>query len=307
MARLTHWHIVGAGSIGCLFGFYLRKAGHQVTFIQKQASLSSHISVNCKLGDHNYRSATINTTHANAINTPITHLLICVKAYHTEEAIRPLKPLLAKNACVILLQNGMGNDELLQHLLPHCDLYIGSTTEASLSLGRFSIEHTGHGNTLLGKPYKSPNTSSPHLQQELINSLSCALPIQWHNDINTVLWQKLVVSCCINPLTTLYQCNNGALTKNTEAQSFIQLLINECIAVASTQNMAHALENIKQLVDEVIDKTALNTSSMRQDFLKNQGTEIDYINGYIQQLGIANNIATPTHDIIIKKIKHLIS
>ena len=57
-------------------------------------------------------------------------------------------------------------------------------------------------------------------------------------------------------------------------------------------------------VENVVRATAANWSSMHQDVKNRRGsTEIDYMNGYLAELGRAYGIPTPAHDLMTNLVK----
>jgi len=108
----------------------------------------------------------------------------------------------------------------------------------------------------------------------------------------------------INPITALYDINNGSVN-NTKFTKQIERLLTEIIAIASTQGVILVKEKLRESVQQVAQATAKNSSSMRCDVLAKRPTEIDYINGYIHRLGLRHAIATPENTMMWQAIKKL--
>jgi 2-dehydropantoate 2-reductase len=308
MAQLTHWHILGAGSMGCLWAYYLGKAGRKITLIaknpeqQEQLLDAKPLKLMKNHQEFQLRNLEISTLadlekrHQANDQPVINNLLVCLKSHQTRNALAQIKPYLNPQATVVLMQNGMGNQELLLQLLPDCAAYAGISTEAAYSSAPLSVEHTGIGSTRIGALGK-------HHDHAILNKIDCELRTALNLNIESALWQKLVINCCINPLTVMYGCKNGELAENSEAQEQIMAIIAECKQVADAVGKQVYLENIEQKIADVVEKTAMNTSSMLQDILHKRATEIDYINGYISQLGQQHQIATPVNNRLIEQIK----
>lgn len=298
MAQITHWHILGAGSMGCLWAYYLSKAKHSVTLIARneQHRQQLHTALPLTL----IKSSSSTTCNLTIVTPekckPIDHLLICLKAYQTANGIDLIRPLVSNAATIVLLQNGMGNQQLLLDSFPTQAIYAAITTEAAYRQETLLIEHTGTGITQLGN-------LSQQKDDQLLRKISCALTTVLNKDIEAALWQKLVINCCINPLTAIYRCKNGQLADIPQAQQSIKKIIAECKLVATAMGKQHYLDNIEQQVADVILSTAKNTSSMLQDTLNQQPTEIAYMNGYIVTIGAKNHIHTPENNSILRAIK----
>lgn len=284
----AHWHILGAGSIGLLWAAHLVKAGHQVTLLtQHQPPYPQKIQCD-------QQSYTINI-QANNAASPIEHLLITTKTWQTLDAVNAIRRAIQPQTSIVLLQNGMANHQWLLEQFPSNPVYAAITTEGALRQQAWQVKHTGFGVTTLGA-MNAHCAQRPHF-------LDCDLNLQHSDNIQTALWQKLVMNCCINPLTALHDCLNGELLNNPQALEQIAQIRLECCRVATQLGFAEALQNIEPMLIEVMQKTAQNSSSMREDFRQGKPTEIDAINGYIVQQGQKLGIATPVNQLLVQTIK----
>lgn len=289
----AHWHILGAGSIGLLWAFYLAKAGCAVTLISRHEQQRSKEFIKLTLNGQT-RSLQVDVVPTQAVNE-ISHLLIATKTWQTEHAVNSIREKLLPQANVLLMQNGMGNQQWLADNLPHCTVYAASCSEGALRTDRYAVTHTGLGHTEIGGINNQDAT--------IVQALNCELSLSYQPNIESALWQKLVVNCCINPLTVIYDCVNGGLLEIPAAMQQIQQIIVECQQVAAACGMAHALVDAPERVLNVLQRTANNSSSMRQDVLLNRPSEIDAINGYIVLQGKAHGIATPLNLSLLTTIK----
>ncbi len=62
-------------------------------------------------------------------------------------------------------------------------------------------------------------------------------------------------------------------------------------------------ENLLLYVNQIIQNTAANTSSMRQDVLAQRHTEIDYITGYLLRRARAHGLSLPENSRLFDYIK----
>ncbi len=104
----------GAGAIGGTVGAYLVRAGHDITFVDVEAS---HVAAINATGLRISGPIEEFTVMANAL-TPegVTgvweHIFLCVKAHHTAGAAAALAPHLADDGYVLSLQNGLNEIEI---------------------------------------------------------------------------------------------------------------------------------------------------------------------------------------------------
>ncbi|MBP1709017.1 MAG: 2-dehydropantoate 2-reductase, partial [Deltaproteobacteria bacterium] len=145
--------IVGAGAMGCLFGFLLRKAGKEVWLLEKHSALVNHIKnygiqVEGISGEH--RFFPLITSEAEEIKEAEL-ILIFVKAFDTFQAILKAKPLVGPDSIVLTLQNGIGNVEEIVRVVGYKQTMAGTTAQGATVLGLGYIRHAGTGETVIGE------------------------------------------------------------------------------------------------------------------------------------------------------------
>ncbi|NRB37522.1 MAG: 2-dehydropantoate 2-reductase [Pseudomonadales bacterium] len=297
MKQTATIHILGAGSIGLLWAAYLSLAGRQVTLITRDIHKSGHRqTVFLEKGSSKKQVDVALNTADKASHIDL--LLVCTKAFDAFDAIASCAHRFNQETAIVLLQNGMGFQQTLIDKYPSQTLYVGISTEGALKTGAFALKHTGQGATFLGLIHGSKNN-----HKKICERLSCALSLQYQDQITAFQWQKLIINCVINPLTVYFDCQNGALADNPAAQLMKQALIDECRPLIHAQGLDSALHNIGEVIDDVIKKTANNSSSMREDVQQQKNTEIAFLNDYIVNLANTLGIACPTHQFLANYIQ----
>jgi 2-dehydropantoate 2-reductase len=171
----------------------------------------------------------------------------------------------------------------------------GITTHAAMRDGTV-IKHVAYGITHIG-----PGNRKSALYSNIADTLHHALPdVAWHDNIRAACWRKLAVNCIINPLTVEYDCQNGALRAHAEQ---IEILSEEISWVMEREGQSIPSENLKEIVFDVIESTAANTSSMLQDVRAQRLTEIDYITGFLLRRARAHGLALPENTRLFELIK----
>jgi len=100
------------------------------------------------------------------------------------------------------------------------------------------------------------------------------------DDMRERLWEKLAVNAGINPVTALARVPNGALLGG-ESHSLAVGATRETARVAREQGIDLSDERALAALEDVVEKTAANESSMLQDVQAKRRTEIDAISGYV--------------------------
>jgi len=113
--RILVW---GAGAIGGSVGAWLRRAGHDVTFVDVVAEHVAAIRANGLqiTGPVEQFSVTAPAYTPDDVSGIWQHIFLAVKAQHTEAATRALTPHLAQDGYVLSLQNGL-NELIIQRII----------------------------------------------------------------------------------------------------------------------------------------------------------------------------------------------
>ena len=248
-----------------------------------------------------YQYQALTSTLSGLENNSIEQLIICTKAHNTIDAFISIQPKISPTGSITLLQNGLGNHEKIAQLLDQIPeflgrLFLASTTEAAKKTSANSLQHTGIGEIHFGL-YKSytPDPNEPTLDHPFHHLKNTA----YTQDIERILWRKLMVNCAINPLTVKFNCLNGDLLNIEEAISLIRGICKEAALVAEKlgkfngESSEEISESAFKNVLAVLHNTHANSSSMREDVLKGRETEIAYINGYLVKLARQHSLDAP--------------
>lgn len=258
---------------------------------------------------------------------PIYNLIVTVKAPQTVRALQAVAHRLGRSSTILFLQNGMGViDEVNETLFPdekHRPTYIvGVVSHGLYSTKIFSVVHAGEGTMALGVMPRMPMIEPKKLAQ-LAPSARYLLRTMTRTPVfvavgfpPTDLFQqqldKIAVNCIINPLTALFDCNNGVLLSNFHFTRVIRLLLAEISLVLKNLpelknvpnvNMRYDTQRLERLVFSVVNTTAANKSSMLQDLKAGKQTEIDYINGYIVKRGEKMGVYCVMNYMLVHMIK----
>ncbi len=303
------WHILGAGAIGCLWATKLARQSNHCVLLKRADSnqaIAPYQQLNISFTDldHHQRDYQIESQPIHP-GLSISHLLVCTKSYQTEAAIKSIRSSLTADATIVLLQNGMGQQQIVSDLLASQTLLIATTTEGALltakSAAALQLTHSGAGVSYFGK-FQPQDIISPEVQQSL-----SAIDMCLQTDISSLILNKLAINCVINPLSALYNCTNGQLYKSAELLVKVEQLSAEVDRVMTALAVAPAnhLNRTLQQVLVVAKATENNFSSMQQDIKHRRKTEISFINGYLQRRANQLNIHLPYNQRILQKIQCL--
>lgn len=222
--------------------------------------------------------------------------LVVVKSHQTAWAAEMASQLSCRLA--ITLQNGLGNREILAGRLGAERAGQAVTALGATLLGPGRVRHAGLGLTTFGA------APQPDLARALAGLFNQAgLPADLSDDLDALVWGKLVVNAGINALTALLRVQNGSLEHAPAILPLLQQVVAEAAAVAAARGVQLPYADPLAHVRAVARATAANHSSMLQDVLRGAPTEIDTINGAIAREGQRLGVATPANQILSRLIE----
>jgi 2-dehydropantoate 2-reductase len=232
------------------------------------------------------------------------HLTImAVKAHQTEAAARALPRLMATGGLALTLQNGLGNLEEMARVAGLERLLAGVAFLGVTRRDEGRIIHAGPGPIYIGAP---PGSQVSPSEIAGVADLFCraGLECQAHPDIQTLLWEKLLVNAGINPLTALLRVPNGALPELPGAWGLAVAAAREAQAVARAAGIKVTGDPETRL-RQVCTATANNRSSMLQDVLAGRPTEIEALNAQVVKHGTALGVPTPVNHLLTQLVRAL--
>lgn len=282
--------VLGCGALGQLWLTALRKHGHDVQGWLRVPQ--PYCSVNLIEEDGTIFNESLTANDPDFL-AQSDMLLVTLKAWQVSDAVKALAATLPASSPVLLLHNGMGTIDELKSI--HQPLLMATTTHAARRDGNI-IVHVAGGVTHIG-----PARAQDGDYSYLADTLQDVLPdVAWHNHIRPQLWRKLAVNCVINPLTALWNCPNGKLKNH---QQLVATLCAEVASVVEREGLHTSADDLRYYVDQVIESTAENISSMLQDVRAQRHTEIDYITGYLLKRARAHGISVPENARLYDMVK----
>lgn len=277
--------ILGAGAIGQLLAHKLTEASIDCQLIVRDSQRYRADAWKLEHQEHQ----TYHEISAKTVDDcgELRHLWICVKSHQLEAALQSIQAAITPDTTVVLFQNGMGHDTLAKKYVNPEQLYFASNTHGAFKSERQTVVYAGEGAITFGHLDHQPRPD--WLSPKLLSALSGS----WHPDIHAVLWQKLLINSVVNPLTAIYQCKNGELL-DEDKKPRVLALIDENKRLAKALGLTVA-GSTKETTLEVIQATAKNQSSMLQDVLNQQTTEINAINGYLLDQAARLGVQVPHH------------
>ncbi|SNZ15065.1 ketopantoate reductase [Natronoarchaeum philippinense] len=279
--------VFGAGSLGSLLGGLLARE-HEVTLVGRDPHVrtvaESGLVLSNRVADSVNPDA---TTDGRGLDADVA--VVTVKSYDTEQAARTLET--GSFDAVLSLQNGLGNEErLAAHL--DCPVLAGTATYGARLVDPGHVECTGVGEIVLGPTEGGASTLADHVAEAFDDA---GIRTRVAGDMPRRLWEKLAVNAGINPVTALARVRNGALDGGPIG-GVARSAARETARTARAEGVELSDDAALEALETVIETTAENRSSMRQDIETGRRTEVDAVSGAVVDRAADHGLDVPTNE-----------
>lgn len=222
-------------------------------------------------------------------------LLLTTKAHDSERAVASIRDRLGEGVVILVLQNGLGNEEVVRRVVGERAEVIRGLVTSGIEFrepGRIFVRKVGE--TILGRGGREEEIA------RIFNE--CGLETRLSEDMPREIWRKLVMNCVINPLTALLRVPDNEVAADS-LRDLRRRIVEECVAVARAEGVNLDMGVLEEL--EGVIPSYRNFSSMCQDIMRGKRTEIDFLNGKVVELGRRHGIETPVNEAMVSLIRFL--
>jgi len=294
--------VLGCGAIGSLYAAHLaRVPGVEVWAVDPW---SEHVAAIAGdglrvTGLADFIAPVHALTQAGAL-PPCDFGIVATKSMHTRSAVEAAVPAL-REAAVVSVQNGLGNEDVVAELLPR--VIRGSIVTAGAVTGPGVVRYDAPGDSWFG-----PFEPRPAAAQEIARLADLltrgGLTTHAVPDARGAQWTKVAFNAATSPLSALTGLTVGQVCTDPGLREQVDRLLAEALAVCAAAGI-ELLRDPAESVQEAIDEAFWHKPSMLQDVLARRTTEIDVLNGGVAAQGRELHVQTPGHDAMVALVRGL--
>ena len=287
---LRHVAVLGAGAMGSFVGAGFCLGGAAVTLLDVNAA---HIDAVNGTGLRMSTDAGDQVVHLAAmrpeqLQTAPDLVVVLTKQPNTRQALAALKPVLAEGCWVLTLQNGLGNQEIIEEVVPRERILLGVTTYPADLLGPGHVGSHGEGEIRL--------MTADGADRPIAAAIAALLNAGGQHaivdpELSAAIWSKVAFNCAMNSICAVTGCRVGQLGSNTDGRALALDIADEVVAVAHKAGIAVDGAKVRATVQHAMDTHLSHKPSMLQDVLAGRPTEIASINGAVA--AIAARVGQP--------------
>jgi 2-dehydropantoate 2-reductase len=289
--------VIGTGGVGGYFGGKMAHAGYDVTFIARgrhlNAILENGLQVKSIHGDFTIRPAIATDQLSHIYDAGL--ILLAIKAWQVQDMARELKGIIAEDAIVLPMQNGVLAYDELSDILGKRNVIGGLCRIMSKIESPGIITHQGIEPTILFGEMDNTKSQRVSKIQEIFEKSGIKSKIA--EDIQAEIWKKFI-NICVSGLLAVTRSTYGEIRELKETREIMLELFEEIYAISQRMGIKIDHEFVGKTV-AFIDSFPYNaTSSLTRDVWENKPSEIEYQNGSVVRLGEKYGIKTPVNRFI---------
>lgn len=296
--------ILGAGALGCAIGAALTEAGHETWLISRSpAHINAMRGEGLRVDDAQGTRRIPVLAATEAAEVGVAELVIVlVKSFQTDAAMRGATALVGPDTLVLSLQNGLGHEAILAEIVGRERVLAGKTYVGGVLRGPGHIQSGVVGKaTYIGE---LDGRLTPRVQAiaDAFNAAGLATTVS-ENIVGT-MWDKLLVNVATGALTGITRLTYGQLYEDALLKATSLAAVAEAIAAAQAAGVKLSMTDPEQawaLAAEGLP--AAFKTSMLQSLEKGSITEIDFINGSVVRYGQQYGVPTPVNATLVACIK----
>ncbi|CAI7647310.1 unnamed protein product [Penicillium pancosmium] len=279
--------LYGLGAIGSFYAFILSRSDRvRLTVVARSnydAVKANGITINSENhGNHTFRPHQVVRSPAEA--GPVDYVVCAHKAIDQEEVAVRLAPVVDQDrTTIVIIQNGVGNEEAFRNQFPKSSILTCVTWVGAIQNSPGIIKHTKSEDMQIGL---FPNLQvDKATEQQRLDTFVALLQngetkFTVLEDMQPQRWEKVVWNVAWNSLTTLTMVDTQTwLHSSPDAEPYTRRLMHEVIQVARGCGVQLEDGLIDQLMDRINAMPGIG-SSMQTDCKSNRPMEIDVILGF---------------------------
>ncbi len=295
--------IVGAGAVGLFYGARLHVVGHEVHFLVR-----GDYEVLCRDGlKIESEELPLHLPEVRAATTssgigPVDGVIITLKSTSNEALSVLLPPLLGPETWVLTLQNGLGNEEFLQSMVPAARILGGVCFVCLNRIAPGVVSHLRHGAVEIAEwSADAPAVRVSRMAAALhAGGISCAIS----DSLAATRWKKLVWNIPFNGMAITAGCVGVDVLLRPPWRDPIAELMREVIAAAAGEGVRIPPEVIAEQLEKTAVMGGYRPSSL-VDYERGRPVEIESIWGEPLRRAQAAGIDVPRLESLYTQLRAL--
>ena len=289
--------IIGAGGTGGCLGFFLKKAGKDVTLIARgkhlEAIRKNGLTIQ-KLWDESRETLPVKACTAEEYKEIPDVILVCIKGYSVDETVPTIKKIAGKETVVIPILNIYGTGGRLQKKLPELTVTDGCIyVSANILEPGVILQHGKILRVVFGA--RKPEEETEKMREVAKDMVTDDLEVILSENIRR---DAMVKFSYVSPIGTagLY-CNAVAadFQREGEQREMFKALIREIVALSHAMGIEFAEDLVERNLKILAALSPEATTSMQRDVMEEKCSEMDGLVYEVVRMGEEYKVDMPQY------------
>ncbi len=299
--------IIGAGGTGGVIGYYMKKAGKDVTLIARGEHLKAIREQGLtleKMWDKTEETITIPATDMEHYTDHPDVIFVCVKGYSLDETIPFIRRISKKTTIVIPVLNIYGTGGKMQKQLPEllvtdgC-IYVSANIKES---GRL-LQHGQILRIVFGvRDQAEFRPELREIQKDLCNSNIDGILSE---NIRREALEKFSYVSPIGAAGLYYHATAADFQKEGEARELFKTMIREIATFAEAMGVPFQKDMVDVNLKILSNLAPEATTSMQRDIMEGKQSEIDGLVYEVVRMGEKYHVPIPAYEKVAEKLEAL--
>lgn len=290
--------IIGAGGTGGCLGFFLKKAGKDVTLIARgkhlEAIRKNGLTIQ-KLWDESRETLPVKACTAEEYKEIPDVILVCVKGYSMDETVPTIKKIAGKETVVIPILNIYGTGGRLQKNLPELTVTDGCIyVSANIMEPGVILQHGKILRVVFGA--RKPEEETEKMRQVAKDMVTDDLEVILSENIRR---DAMVKFSYVSPIGAagLY-CNAVAadFQREGEQREMFKALIREIVALSHAMGIEFEEDLVERNLKILASLSPEATTSMQRDVIEGKRSEMDGLVYEVVRMGREYKVSMPKYE-----------
>ena len=290
--------IIGAGGTGGCLGFFLKKAGRDVTLIARgkhlEAIRKNGLTIQ-KLWDESRETLPVKACTAEEYKEIPDVILVCVKGYSMDETVPTIKKIAGKETVVIPILNIYGTGGRLQKNLPELTVTDGCIyVSANIMEPGVILQHGKILRVVFGA--RKPEEETEKMREVAKDMVTDDLEVILSENIRR---DAMVKFSYVSPIGAagLY-CNAVAadFQREGEQREMFKALIREIVALSHAMGIEFEEDLVERNLKILASLSPEATTSMQRDVIEGKRSEMDGLVYEVVRMGREYKVSMPQYE-----------
>lgn len=290
--------IIGAGGTGGCLGFFLKKAGKDVTLIARgkhlEAIRKNGLTIQ-KLWDESRETLPVKACTAEEYKEIPDVILVCVKGYSMDETVPTIKKIAGKETVVIPILNIYGTGGRLKKKLPELTVTDGCIyVSANIMEPGVILQHGKILRVVFGA--RKPEEETEKMREVAKDMVTDDLEVILSENIRR---DATVKFSYVSPIGAagLY-CNAVAadFQREGEQREMFKALIREIVALSHAMGIEFEEDLVERNLKILASLSPEATTSMQRDVIEGKRSEMDGLVYEVVRMGREYKVSMPQYE-----------